>query len=162
MYADKYKFMTVGGDSSLEDPGWRWWDVVIHPLSSFRKWWDLVIIALATWAVVVDPVREAFFWHQGLLTATNAGFSCLNIALDFVFITELLLNFNTASFEEPDQVLVTTRRRIVRNYLAGWFPVDLVSCLPLDLILVCTEAAYEGGSSISKGLKVLKVMRLLR
>lgn len=164
MYANKYKFMTVDeADPSLDKPISRWYEVVIHPLSSFRKWWDLLIIVFILWNIVVQLVKIAFYWHDPLLAHGGLGFLVLNIVIDFFFMADLILNFNTGYFQDLDQVLVMDRRRIAWTYLKGWFFIDLVSSIPFDLILI---SATSNGSStagrLPKLLRVLKITRLLR
>ena len=45
---------------------------------------------------------------------------------------------------------------IAARYLKGWFPIDLVSCIPIDLISV-----VSGSSSFSK-IRAIRFVRLLR
>ena len=50
MYASKYKYMTTDQqDSSMDRQITHWYQIVIHPLSQFRKYWDLLLMALVLW-----------------------------------------------------------------------------------------------------------------
>ena len=51
------------------------------------------------------------------------------------FLLELIINFNTAFTNEAKE-LVDDRKRISIKYLSGWFIIDSVSIIPLDLILL--------------------------
>ncbi len=39
------------------------------------------------------------------------------------------------AFIDDDGVLVLNRKRVILNYIKGWFFIDFVACLPLDLII---------------------------
>ena len=51
-------------------------------------------------------------------------------------------------------------KQIAKNYLRGWFTVDLVSCFPITYIELI--ASDGGKSEAGRQMKVLKITRLLR
>ena len=56
-----------------------------------------------------------------------------------------------------------TRSKIAQNYLRFWFYIDLVSCVPVDLILdYVTEDGGDGNLSAIVFIRFLKLMRLLK
>ena len=168
IYANKYKFMTVDErDPNLDKPIERWYDIVIHPLSSFRKWWDLTILALVLWTMIVLPVRLAFFWSQGaantLGRSQELAWTVIDIIIDFFFIADIVANFNTGYLQSLEQVLVVDRKRIAVNYLKGWFFSDLISSVPLDLILLSSSANSRGQvQRLPKVLRIIRLSKLLR
>ena len=58
----------------------------------------------------------------------------MDLAVDLLFMADILRNFNTA-FVTSDDVVVCDRHLVCRRYLAGWFVPDLVSSLPYRLML---------------------------
>ena len=58
-----------------------------------------------------------------------------NYVIDIFFFFELIINFNSA-FVNDDKEIVDNRKKIAKRYLSGWFFIDFVSILPLDIILM--------------------------
>ena len=46
---------------------------------------------------------------------------------------DIFFSFNQAYYDE-DFVIIEDRKTIGSNYLKGWFSVDLIAIIPLDLI----------------------------
>ena len=78
---------------------------------------------------------------------------------DFLFLADVLKNFNTGLLDDMDWA-VMDRKKITTAYLTGWFLPDLVSSIPIDLLIIAFEP--DGGSVNFKFTKVLKMLRLLR
>jgi hypothetical protein len=95
--------------------------------------------------------------------------------MDAVFFIEIAINFNTA-FTEVNKDIIDDRKAIAIKYLTGWFFIDILSILPLELILLAfipkeTETCAGSGGKIngmirmtkfSKLYKLLKITRLTR
>ena len=58
----------------------------------------------------------------------------IGIIIDIIFFIDIILNFLTAYFDNEDNLIVD-KKKIVINYLTGWFLLDLLSTLPFDQIL---------------------------
>lgn len=99
--------------------------------------------------------------------------------MDFAFLLDMLFSFRLAIplHSEPIQVLASHReqfesnpRRVALRYLKSWFFLDLVSSLPMDVILwaIATHSTHEEGDAdatlvrILKGLKFAKAARIYR
>jgi len=171
MYANKYKYITTDqNDVSMDRQISQWYQIVIHPLSQFRKYWDLLLMILVLWNIIILPVRLSFFWNEDVTAVTGERqamfWTVTDIIIDFLFLIDIVLNFNTG-FVMPgqDQVLVMDRKRIGSNYLKGWFAVDLVSSIPLDLIVLGTatlETSADQLRRLPKVLRIIKLSKLLR
>ncbi|RLN94734.1 hypothetical protein BBJ28_00013910, partial [Nothophytophthora sp. Chile5] len=88
----------------------------------------------------------------------SAGTTAINITLELVFLLNLLLNLNTAFMRQ--NVLVSSRRLIARNYMNRWFLLDLLSAIPLNGLqyLVTTRTTRV----ISQQETAFMTLRLLR
>lgn len=75
---------------SLGGPIGRW-DLVIHPLSEFRRSWDLLLLLLIIYTLFAAPFRMAFYWDHNALGA----FFVWETVVDFLFLTDFALNLNT-------------------------------------------------------------------
>jgi len=58
----------------------------------------------------------------------------LDYVVDLLFLLDILVVFNTAYYDE-DVDLVDDRKQIAKNYLKGWFTIDLLAIIPFDKII---------------------------
>ena len=77
--------------------------------------------------------------------------------MDITFFLDIVLSFRTAFFA-PDGDLVTNLGDIAIRYLKGSFIVDLVSTVPLDLVML----AWGGEGSFLRSIRLLRALKLLR
>jgi potassium voltage-gated channel Eag-related subfamily H protein 8 len=54
----------------------------------------------------------------------------INNLVDCFFVIDMILNFNTAFFNE-DFVLIVDRKEICKHYLKTWFLIDLLAIIPM-------------------------------
>jgi hypothetical protein len=59
----------------------------------------------------------------------------MNWTIDFFFLLELITNFSSA-YPDENKDMCDDRKRIAIRYFKGWFFIDFVSILPLDIILL--------------------------
>ena len=62
------------------------------------------------------------------------GLYHLDTVIDFMFMADILINFNTPITNDQGDVDYS-RRRITLSYLKNWFIIDLLASLPLNLIM---------------------------
>ena len=62
----------------------------------------------------------------------SSWYKMLNLAIDTIFILDILVNFNTSYSKELDTIY--DRKLIARKYMKTRFTVDILSAVPLDLI----------------------------
>jgi len=117
--------------------------------------WDAVTTAALIFVAAVTPVEV------GLMeTSVNALFF-VNRVIDVIFLFDLALQF---FLMYPVQTRYGRRlehrhRKIVRHYLSTWFPVDLLSVLPLDALGLVFSSE---GLKKAKAVKVIRLLRLLK
>ena len=80
---------------------------------------------------MITPVNFAF---QDELE-TIMWYTVFNYAIDIFFFFELIINFNSAYTDDKKEI-VDNRKQIAKRYLSGWFFIDFISILPLDIILL--------------------------
>ncbi len=98
-----------------------------HPL---RIVWDLLILGSILCFLFVISYRIVFGSFAG---------SVLYYALNVLFILDVAFNFATKV--KAGYVQYDAPRDIARHYLRGWFAVDLIAALPLELLVL---AAFGG------------------
>ena len=129
---------------------------MISPTASFRGNWDMVQALFLLYIAFSLPYRIGFddnvilwsFWFW------------FDAVLDLYFVFDICLNFKTAVITAEGEILYT-QKDVTTNYLKGWFTIDFVSCLPVGYVefFVGTE---EGGSSSTRGVRLLRLFRLLK
>ena len=100
----------------------------------------------------------------------------INRLLDIVFLIDMALQFCVVYQQasdraaDKDAMWVTERRKIVRHYLLGWFPLDVLSIAPsvfdiIPIVEAAQQAAACGTSNVSEklsGFRVIRAMRLIK
>ena len=61
------------------------------------------------------------------------GFQVFDLLLDVIFCVDIILSFCTAY--SANGIYVTDLRQISRNYLTGWFWIDVPGSIPVDKII---------------------------
>eukprot|EP00520_Triparma_pacifica_P017727 CAMPEP_0118640342 /NCGR_PEP_ID=MMETSP0785-20121206/4703_1 /TAXON_ID=91992 /ORGANISM="Bolidomonas pacifica, Strain CCMP 1866" /LENGTH=1277 /DNA_ID=CAMNT_0006531725 /DNA_START=175 /DNA_END=4005 /DNA_ORIENTATION=- len=148
---------------------------LIHPHDWKHAFWDVVVSLLIMITVVTMPLGLG--WE-----CINVSLYELNLIVDTLFMCDVVKNFNTGYVDENESI-VMDRYLVTRNYLFGYFIIDIVSSFPIDPILdmygagddsVKCEAGYvfnatlaeneaaSAASEIAKATKGLKMLKLLR
>lgn len=126
--------------------------------SQFLVVWDVLIGIVLCFVAVGAPYETVFVTPEfGLCFLVNR-------LIDAVFFADMLLQFVTAQ-EDPHHPGVYERQPhgIARIYFHGWFIIDFLSVLPVDIICVLSESnASLGWLSMPRFLRNVKVLRLLR
>ena len=125
----------------------RW---LIDPRDTFMRRWDILTLYLLGFTAVVTPFEVAF-----LDTDWKTALFWVNRLVDFLFICDLVMNFNLAYLDEHSNTYITDRSMITQRYLKGFFIIDLISVLPFDSLGLIL------GDDVAR-LKILRVVRLLR
>jgi len=98
--------------------------------SRFHKSWGIIIIILLFYTALVMPYRLALLEDD-----TNIFFFYLDTTVDFLFIIDIILNFNMP-IEKPYQAVPIYNRKIITiRYLMFWFWIDLLASIPINLIM---------------------------
>ena len=83
------------------------------------------------------------------------------MALDILFTIDVVLTFNTAIFDSNYNI-IDNRWAIAKIYLQGWFIIDLIGILPIDIIMSAVYKALKDSSNSSSYVKFLRVERIYK
>lgn len=111
----------------------------------------MAVLALSLFLAVTTPYTIPF---ENVNTISMA-YTDIELMINLVFIVDLSLSFFTA-FEDESGEMVTSKSRIVKNYLKGWFFLDLVSSIPISLVSLIM------GINVESEIKYVELSRLLR
>ena len=85
-----------------------------------------------------------------------------NLLIDALFLLDIIIIFNT-SYLDDDFHVVYCRKKITQRYIKGWFIIDLLAVIPLDLILRTSDMkGLVRFARIGRMYKLIKLARLLR
>ena len=138
------------------------------PDSGFSTVWDLGSVMFLLYVAASVPLRACF---ESEVECCSSFVFWFDAMID-IFIADICLNFRTA-FYTTAGLREERVGRIAKNYFAGWFCVDFLSCLPLGYVgyfredggspavsnnTTNLEAVKAGGSNF----KAVKAFRLIR
>ncbi|XP_062451321.1 potassium voltage-gated channel subfamily H member 4 [Rhea pennata] len=129
--------------------------ILLH-YSVFKALWDWLILLATFYVAVTVPYNVCF---TGTEESPSAARSTIvsDIAVEMLFILDIVLNFRTTYVSQSGQV-VYDPRSICIHYVATWFFVDLIAALPFDLLYVFNVTV----TSLVHLLKTVRLLRLLR
>jgi potassium voltage-gated channel Eag-related subfamily H member 8 len=129
---------------------------LIMPDNPWYGVWDLSMTIILIFSCVVTPLQIA------LMDELTVAWSTTNWIVDGLFATDIFVSFNTATYDDDFEV-IDDFSVISSNYFKSWFPIDLVSIIPFDLMIPKGNADEDGKSGqLSRLTKVLKLIKLLR
>eukprot|EP00906_Rhabdomonas_costata_P007858 RCo011229 len=102
----------------LSDDGWR-------------LAWDLVLMLITLYYALMVLLRD---WFAMVGEPLPAVLTFIEVGLTVFLLADVGLSFYVA-YIGPNHVLVTRLPAIRRHYLHTWFGLDLLSALPLDILL---------------------------
>lgn len=93
---------------------------IIYPKSYFKYFWDFFIFGFSLYSIIICPLSIAFDLNDKL-----------SLFIDGLFIIDLILNFWMGYYDNEENLIVTPKK-IILNYIFGWFWVDLISSIPFN------------------------------
>ncbi|NXE89112.1 KCNH1 protein, partial [Menura novaehollandiae] len=143
--------------------------IILH-YCVFKTTWDWIILILTFYTAILVPYNVSFKTKQN-----NVAWLVVDSIVDVIFLVDIVLNFHT-TFVGPAGEVISDPKLIRMNYLKTWFVIDLLSCLPYDVInafenvdevsipvpLPPFNYYLMGISSLFSSLKVVRLLRLGR
>lgn len=126
---------------------------VLMPGSRLLALWRLWTVWMVLWAVTMGPFELAFSWW-----ITPLWFDVVMKIIDVFFWLDMLTNFFIAKVDHGR--VVTDFRIRVQSYVTSWFPLDLLTNIPWDVVLSQSKAGKS--RKVVKMLKLPKVLRVFR
>jgi hypothetical protein len=107
---------------------------------------------------ILTPVDLAYPNYR----VNSANYSAFLYFIDFVFFFDLIVTFFSA-YEDYELKIQDDLKDIALNYLKGWFIIDFVSILPLDLILSSISNNNTSGyNRFFRFIRLGKLQKLFR
>ena len=117
---------------------------MFHPYSLTRKYWDYLLIALVAYTAAVIPWNVAFQMNDDCdapaegeesttLGCMPESLKIIDIFVDTLFWIDIVVNFRTA-FVDKKKHTVFDSKQVAKNYLKGWFTLDLIGTFPFEKV----------------------------
>lgn len=122
--------------------------IILH-YSPFKAVWDWIILVLVLYTAVFTPYSAAFLLNEEETrirlnqeaatreknTETNKAdlLVIVDLIVDLVFMTDILINFRTTFLYQGE--VVCDQQKIAVQYVKGWFFIDAIAAIPIDLLL---------------------------
>ena len=154
---------------------------LILPDTWFAKMWD-IIVSIVSFASGVPAYRGSVTGMSiSVVTVMSNRLSCavwkipydiafeipevdvvfvLNIVVDVVFILDIIFNFRRCY--RTKWGIETDPKKIGSRYLKGWFIIDLIPAIPVDLLATIYFAEETDPVAVIRGTDALKLLRLPR
>ena len=143
------------------------------------KWtpaWDMTMMISLLFTAIATPFEVTFLDEGPCITPLFV----VNRAVDVLFILDMVLLFHL-HYEDNNGTWIRARDKIRRNYLQGWFIIDLLSVLPFylptfllqpdgsvsscptsGLALVASQEDAVGSDQLARATRSVRMVRLLR
>lgn len=131
---------------------------IIRLSRPFRIKWDLFVMCLAGWNCWYNPYSVAYEpeWAQ------ETSSLVVNTIIDMIFFLDVFLNFRTTFFSSSTGDEIFDSRLIAKNYLVGRFWIDLMSCIPSDLLSKALGYDQDKGLNTGSIISMFALMKLGR
>ena len=127
---------------------------LIHPKGKIMSFWSPIVVILLIYTTTLMPYTLVFYDMED--TWDDSWFVFQNV-VDILFWTDLTINM-FSSYYNDEGTLVTDRKKVIMTYVKTWFVIDLMACIPFDLI----ENALSGDSSNTKKIQLVRLSKLPR
>ncbi|PIA65107.1 hypothetical protein AQUCO_00100532v1, partial [Aquilegia coerulea] len=128
---------------------------IIAPYDRRYRWWQTFLVVLVIYSAWASPFELAF-----RKVAHGAGsLMPVDLIVDGFFAFDIILTFFVAYLDKSTYLLVDNPRKIARRYLTKlWFPLDVASTLPFNLIY----RLFTGHMNTGEVFGFLNLLRLWR
>ena len=122
---------------------------LIRAKGKFKTFWEILMLSFSLWIALIVPLEVSFLSEY---TEEYNWMDVQSIAIDVLFITDIVLNFHTSVVDHDKGVEILDKRSIAKNYIwKGSFFLDLISSIPWSII-----------SFFFSGIKAGNLLRLFR
>ena len=106
--------------------------IVLMPDTVFKTMWNILIICMLFYTATLAPFRIAFYDDTG--SFWSKFYNIFDTFVDFVFAIDIIINFISV-YEKPNGRYEYSPKKIALNYLTGFFLVDFIATVPVQMIM---------------------------
>ncbi|EPY86212.1 potassium voltage-gated channel, subfamily H (eag-related), member 3 [Camelus ferus] len=131
--------------------------ILLH-CGALRATWDGFILLATLYVAVTVPYSVCVSTAREPSAARSPPSVC-DLAVEVLFILDIVLNFRTTFVSKSGQV-VFAPKSICLHYVTTWFLLDVIAALPFDLLHAFKVNVYVG-AHLLKTVRLLRLLRLL-
>jgi hypothetical protein len=141
---------------------------LLNPRSKLMQYWDFVTIAALLFTATITPYEVCLLWDDvEFATLVPSGAIVLftiNWIVNLIFIVDIVFNFFLPYKESVKNGggTVKSHRKIAARYLKGWFPIDIISVIPFDNIMMGVDTSGISNPAIFSMIRMLRLLRLIK
>jgi hypothetical protein len=126
----------------------------------FKSYWDILIILCTLYTIIAAPYMLAFIENDPYYLII------MESVIDIIYIADLAIHFFIPYINNEEEVVMNLKA-IAKNYLFGWFIIDLLASIPGSTIVLITNSNNGSNthyrlSTINKAARVARIYRFLK
>ena len=126
---------------------------IIYPENRYKGIWDLFMTLVLIITCIQTPLDIAF-------DGDDSAFSeYLDLTINLLFLFDIFVIFNSAYYDN-DVDIIDNRKTIARNYIQGWFIVDVLAIVPFDKMINAND--YNQLARVARVGRLYKLVKLTR
>jgi hypothetical protein len=130
----------------------KWY--LFYPEDKLKQKWDMLITYLLIFTCTSTPLFIAFHDSE---PGQTTNWEWINIIVDSFFAIDIFVVYFSAFYDDDFQI-VENCSDISRNYIFGWFFLDVMAITPFDAL--SSSGSTEGGGDASQLVRIAKLGRM--
>ena len=134
------------------------------------QYWDFFTLGALFFTSTVTPYEVCLMWEEVKFADPNwatppAGpLFVINWFVNLIFMVDIVFNFFLPYKESIKKGggMVKSHRKIAKNYLCGWFPIDSSSRSSPSTTSCRPSTSQLQGASVLGAIRMLRLLRLLK
>lgn len=127
--------------------------LLFHPDSKFRTYWYFLVLIAVFYVVTGMPLVLAFSDVN-----PGSGIFIFETIIDLIFFFDILITLNSAFINSHGE-LETNRWIVAKNYLTGFFFLDVMAIFPFWYL---TDYESESKTHLTRMIRLTKLTRIFR
>jgi hypothetical protein len=147
---------------------WMRWYKCVDPDSLFISCWTVVYVLLIMYICTVGLLVNTFDLDTPDERCTWSGYNWFDFAIDSFFVVDVLCRcFFFGVVVESTSIggqssVVTTPDLVLKNYVNGGMPVDVVTAFPVQWVIMAVFTTCESSGNITVLLHIFRVSRIFK
>ena len=105
---------------------------IINPETKAFFIYDIILTFSVFYTLIYTPFELADSFCLCNIFKNNIN-NFINIFIDILFFLDLIINFFLQFYTKEEEKLVKNNKKIIKNYIFGWFLLDFFSCIPINI-----------------------------
>ena len=133
---------------------------ILHPKNRVKNIWNLILAVLLIYTVTLMPFSMSF-----IQSTRWDGWDIVDTVTDTLFFIDFCINCISAYYDKSE-VLITSPKKILLNYLKTWMIIDFISFFPFSALDSSRQDSSESSpnnyNNLIRLLRLPKMYRIFR